>query len=144
MIGSLVLMATLQHTLPPATGLHGTYAGPVLNCYSGDCMPGFSWFTVAKDGTYHGQTIAKKPGDACLSHDPKGWTGRLYKLGKHTFYALNDGADEGYILQVSRNRQQAASTYMGAESGVIESNLYFKTTINPDALLSVARGRMCQ
>lgn len=143
MIASLALAATLQN-LPPATGLSGTYAGPVLNCYQGDCMPGFSWFTVSRDGRYHGQTIGKKPGDACLSHDPKGWTGRLYRLGKDTYFALNDGADDGYILQVSRNRQQAASTYMGAESGVIESNLYFKTTINPDALLSVARGRMCE
>ena len=143
MIASLALAATL-HTLPPATGLNGTYAGPVLNCYQGDCMPGFSWFTVGKDGRYHGKTIGKKPGDSCLSHDPGGWTGQLYRLGRDTFYAINDDAEDGYILQVSRNRQQAASTYMGTEAGVIESNQFFRTTITPDALLSVARGRMCE
>ena len=143
MITSLYLAASM-HMLPPAKGLAGTYAGTVLNCYHDKCMSGFSWFTVSRDGTYHGQTLAKKPSDACLSHDPKGWTGRLYKLGKHTFYALNDGADEGYILQVSQNKQQAASTYIGTEAGVIESNLFFRTTINPDALLSEARGKMCE
>lgn len=127
-----------------AASISGTWAGPVLNCYSGQCMAGFSWFTVAKDGRYHGQTLAKKPGSNCLSHDPKGWTGKLYRLGLDTYYALNNGANEGYILQVSRNRQTASSTYIGTETDVIESNQFFKTTINADTLLSVAHGKMCK
>ena len=143
MIATLALAASLN-TLPPATGIAGTWAGPVLNCYDDRCMSGFSWFTVGKDGRYHGQTLAKKPGATCLSHDPEGWTGRLYRLGKDTYYAINDGADEGYLLQVSRNRQTASSTYMGTEKDVVESNQFHKTTIALDALLSVANGRMCQ
>ena len=121
----------------------GMWAGPVLNCYSGNCMPGFSWFTVAKDGQYHGQTIAKKPGAACLSHDPKGWTGQLYRLGKDTYYAINTDSNEGYFLQVSRDRQTASSTYVGVGVNVVESNQFYRTKINPDALLDVVRQWMC-
>lgn len=144
MIAALSLAAALQ-ALPTATNVSGTWAGPVLNCYSGQCMPGFSWFTVDRTGKYHGWTIAKKPNDACLSFDADGWTGQLYRLGKTTLYALNDGASDGYILQVSRDRQSASSTYIGTEAGVIESNHFFRSApIDADVLKALTQSGMCK
>ena len=144
MIAALSLAAALQ-TLPPATHIAGTWAGPVLNCYSGQCMPGYSWFEVDRSGKYHGWTIAKKPGDACLSFDEEGWTGQLYRLGRQTLYALNDGAADGYILQVSRDKQSASSTYIGSEAGVIESNHFYRSApIDTDVLTALVQHKMCQ
>ena len=144
MIAALALAATLN-TLPPATGLRGTWAGPVLNCYSGQCMPGISWFRVDKSGRYHGWTLGKKPGQDCLSYDHNGWTGQLYRLGPNSAYALNDGAAAGYVIQISRDRQTASSTYLGPEAGVIESNHYYRDPgFQPRLLLNLAADALCR
>lgn len=145
MIATLALAASLQ-ALPAATHFAGTWAGPVLNCYAGQgCMGGYSWFAVDKTGRYHGWTLAKKPGDGCLSFDADGWTGQLYRLNRGTLYAINDGAEDGYILQVSRDRQSAASTYIGAAAGVVETNQLFRSApIDADLLLALAEAAACE
>lgn len=115
----------------------GQYVGMVLNIYGTAPMSGLSWFTVDRRGRYHGRTLARKPGDNCLSSDPKGWTGRLHPIGDNTYFARNDGSSEGYVLQVLPDRRIGASTYMGAES-VIEANWFFRDQgFQPERLMGL-------
>lgn len=115
----------------------GQYVGPVLNIYGSAPMSGLSWFTVDREGRYHGRTLARKPSEDCLSYDPRGWTGRLYPIGDNTYFARNDGSAEGYVLQVLPDRRMGASTYMGVEP-VVESNLFFRDQgFRPERLMGL-------
>jgi hypothetical protein len=108
-------------------------------------MNGLSWFTIDKQGKYVGHTLAKKPGADCLSYNAKGWTGRLYKLSRQTYYALNDGATEGYLIQLAPDKQVGSSLYLGAEVGVIEANWFYRDrSFQPEKILSLAVGVMCE
>jgi hypothetical protein len=147
MIKSLTLAAALHALSPPPAGdsvLGSTFVGPVINSYSGAAMQGFSWFTIDKHGRYTGHTIARKPGDDCLSYDPQGWTGQLYRLSRQTYFAFNDEAHEGYLIQLAPDRRSGSSTYFGAEVGVIEANWFYKDRhFQPDKILSLAAGGLC-
>lgn len=146
MIAALVLAASIG-TLQPADRtdrIAGQYVGPVLNIYEQGAMSGTSWFTVDKNGRYTGHTIARKPWKNCMDYDPEGWSGQLYRLGKHTFVAINDGASDGYVLHVTPDRRQGASTLLSRDPA-IETNLFFRDArFNPDALLGVMAGNRCE
>ena len=148
MIGSLLLLASL-HKLPapppndPVLG--STYAGTVLNSYSGNVMQGVSWFTIDKRGGYVAHTIAKLPDADCINYDETGWTGQLYKLNTRTYFAVNTGATEGYVIQISPDRKIGASSYFGTTPGVVEANWFFRDrTFNPDAILNLMRDDLCK
>jgi hypothetical protein len=122
----------------------GQYVGTVVNIYSTGAMSGISWFTVDRSGAYRGQTLARKPNGACLSHDPKGWTGQLHPIGENTFFAQNDGSSEGYVLQVTADRRFAVSSYMGAEQ-VVETNWFIKDNrFKPELLLRKMADQICE
>ena len=148
MIAALTLAAALHALSPPPAGdsvLGSTFVGPVINSYSGQAMQGFSWFRIDKQGRYTGHTIARKPGADCLSYDDKGWTGQLYKLSRQTYFAFNDEAHEGYLIQLAPDRRSGSSTYFGAEPGVIEANWFYKDRhFQPERILSLAAGVMCE
>jgi hypothetical protein len=147
MIKSLALAASLHALSPPPAGdsvLGSTFVGPVINSYSGNAMSGWSWFHIDKSGRYTGHTLAKKPGANCFSYDPAGWTGQLYRLDRQTYFAYNDGADEGYLIGLSPNRMTGASTYFGIAPGVIEANWYVRNRhFKPESVLKLAEGVMC-
>jgi len=148
MIGSLVVLASLHALSPPPAGdsvLGSTFVGPVINSYSGNAMSGWSWFHIDKSGRYTGHTLAKKPGADCLSYDPQGWTGQLYKLSRQTYFAFNDEAHEGYLIQLAPDKRSGSSAYFGAEAGVIEANWFYKDRhFQPDKILKLAEGVMCE
>ena len=147
MIGSLIVLAALHSLSPPPSGdsvLGSTFVGPVINSYSGQTMQGFSWFHIDKAGRYHARTIARKPGDDCLSYDPQGWTGQLYRLSRQTYFAYNDAAHEGYLIQLAPDRRSGSSTYFGSEAGVVEANWFYKDRhFKPEQVLKLAEGVMC-
>lgn len=138
-----LLAAMLLKPVTSSDHLAGVWAGTVLNCYQTTCMSGFSWFEVGRSGRYTGRTIGKKPGKDCLSYDQKGWSGRLYRVDQYTYYAVNDGADEGYLLQVSPDRTQAASAYMGTEVDTVETNHFYRTTLRPSRLVELLMRDFC-
>jgi hypothetical protein len=148
MITALVLAASIQGLSPPPASdsiLGTTWVGPVMNSYSGEAMNGLSWFVIDKQGRYVGHTIAKKPGADCMTYDPGGWTGQLYRLDRQTYYAYNDGAHEGYLIELSPDRKTGASIYYGNEPGVIEANWFFRNRhFKPEKILNLSRGLMCE
>lgn len=146
MIATLALSASLNLLTPAGREVAGTWAGPVANCYGVDasqCMPGYSWFTVDADGAYHGHTIARKPGQGCLSLDADGWTGQLYRLDRQTYLAVNTDGPAGYLIQLSRDRTHGSSTYLGPDAGVLESNHLYRTRLDPDKLLRLVEPYRC-
>lgn len=148
MIKSLTIAAALHTLSPPPAGdsvLGSTFVGPVVNVYSGAAMQGFSWFVIGRTGRYTGHTIARKPGDDCLSYDPVGWTGQLYKLSRQTYFAFNTDSHDGYLIQLAPDRRSGSSTYFGTESGVIEANWFYRDRhFQPDKILKLAEGVMCE
>ena len=148
MIAALTLAAALHTLSPPPAGdsvLGSTFVGPVINVYSGNAMSGWSWFVIDKHGKYTGHTLAKKPGANCFSYDPAGWTGQLYRLDRQTYFAYNDGADEGYLIGLSLDRRAGASTYFGTSPKVIEANWFYRSRhFQPDKILKLAEGVMCE
>ena len=136
------LTLALALAQPAGPALNGTWSGTVHNCYGAECMAGFSWFEV-KDGRYTGRTLAKKPGQTCLSYDPAGWTGRLYKLDRGKYFALNDGATEGYLLTLGRDRHTASATYMGTEPGVVETNRFERGPVDVPRILQFFQPWRC-
>ena len=146
MITALTLAAAIG-TLQPddrTDRLTGQWVGPLLNIHVQGAMSGTSWFVVDRNGRYTGHTLARKPWKNCLDYDDKGWTGQLYRLGKHTFFAVNDSATDGYVLHVTPDRRQGASTLLSKDPA-IESNLFFRDAkFNPDALLGVMAGNRCE
>jgi hypothetical protein len=108
-------------------------------------MGGFSWFVIDKRGKYTGHTLANKPGGNCLSYDEKGWTGRVYKLSRQMYFALNDGAEHGFIIQLAPNKQHGSSIYIGDDVGVIESNWIYKDNrFEPAKILEIVSEELCE
>jgi hypothetical protein len=142
MIAALALSASLNLLTPAGREVAGTWSGQVLNCHGNECMAGFSWFEV-RNGRYIGRTLAKKYGQTCLSYDPTGWTGTLYKLDRDKYFALNDGATEGYLLHISRDRHTASATYMGIEPGVVETNRFERGPVDVPRLLQFFQPWRC-
>ena len=146
MITALTLAAAIG-TLQPVDRtdrLTGQWVGPLLNIHVQGAMSGTSWFVVDRNGRYTGHTLARKPWKNCLDYDPQGWTGQIYRLGKHTFVAINDGAPDGYVLNVTKDRQYGASTLLSRDQAV-EMNLFFRDArFNPDALLGVIGEARCK
>lgn len=102
-------------TLEPGDrALNSIWVSQVFNVYGSvygmDITQGVSWFVIDKKGKYHGQSLVRHQDRDCLMHEPAGWIGQLYGVGKNQYLAWNDGAEDGfYLVQIASDGLSALS-----------------------------------